>query len=241
MVSLWQLLALGGALVAPASTASLDTTRVKRQSSTCVPVATVKNGTYHGVRSQRWSQDFFLGIPFAKTPERFTIAPHLDTAWTGVRPATKYPKHCVGYGGDNVGYEMTEDCLHLNVVRPAGTSKTAGLPVAVWIHGGGLFNGGSADVRYNMSFIVQNGVEQGTPFIGVSINYRVSAFGFLFGKEATEGGATNIGFRDQRLALHWIQENIAAFGGAPDKVTIWGESAGAESISAQVLAYNGQS
>jgi len=75
--------------------------------------------------------------------------------------------------------------------------------------------------------------------IGVSLNYRLSVFGFLIGKEAQEAGATNIGLRDQRLALHWIKENIAAFGGAPEKVTIWGESSGAESVAAQVLAYNG--
>jgi carboxylesterase type B len=100
--------------------------------------------------------------------------------------------------------------------------------------------GGSADRRYNLSFIVQNSVEQGTPMIGVSLNYRLSAFGFPSGKEALAAGITNLGFKDQRLALRWVNENIAAFGGAPDKVTIWGESSGAESVSAQTLAYNGR-
>lgn len=76
--------------------------------------------------------------------------------------------------------------------------------------------------------------------IGVSINYRVSAFGFLAGSEALEAGIANNGFRDQRLALQWINENVASFGGDPTKVTIWGESSGAESVSAQVLAYNGE-
>ena len=99
--------------------------------------------------------------------------------------------------------------------------------------------GGSADKRYNLSFIVQNSVEQGTPMIGVSLNYRLTAFGFLCGSEALDAGIVNNGFRDQRLALRWINENIAAFGGSPDKVTIFGESSGAESVSAQVLAYNG--
>ncbi|KAL1907287.1 hypothetical protein Sste5344_006919 [Sporothrix stenoceras] len=139
-----------------------------------------------------------------------------------------------------LGYEVSEDCLYLNVVRPAGIDATAELPVAVWIHGGGLRMGGSADKRYNLTFIVENSVEQGTPIIGVSINYRLSAFGFLAGQQVRDAGLTNIGFRDQRLALHWIQENIAAFGGAPDKVVIWGESSGAESVSAQTLAYNGR-
>lgn len=99
--------------------------------------------------------------------------------------------------------------------------------------------GGSQDRRYNLSFIVENSVALGTPMIGVSINYRLSAYGFLCGSEALDAGVVNNGFRDQRLALHWVNENIASFGGSPDKVTIWGESSGAESVSAQVLAYNG--
>lgn len=129
--------------------------------------------------------------------------------------------------------------MYINVIRPAGLDDTADLPVAVWIHGGGLTTGGSADPRYNLSFIVNRSVGMGTPMIGLSFNYRLSAFGFLTGKEAMDEGATNIGFRDQRLALQWVRENIAAFGGSPEKVTIWGESAGAESVTAQVLAYNG--
>lgn len=112
--------------------------------------------------------------------------------------------------------------------------------MAFWIHGGGLYMGGSADKRYNLSFIVQNSVELGTPMIGVSINYRLTAYGFLLGSEALEAGIANNGFRDQRQALRWVNENIAAFGGDPTKVTIWGESSGAESVNAQVLAYNGR-
>jgi carboxylesterase type B len=164
----------------------------------------------------------------------------LDTKWHDKRPATEYPKHCYGYGADQIGYEESEDCLYINVIRPAGIPKDAKLPVATWIYGGGLSNGGSADRRYNMSFFVENSVSQGTPIIGVSFNYRLSVFGFLNGKEALDAGVTNIGFRDQRLALRWLNENIDAFGGDKDAVTIFGESAGAESVTAQVFAYKGQ-
>ena len=73
--------------------------------------------------------------------------------------------------------------------------------------------GGAPDQRYNLSFIVQNSVSIGTPMIGVSIGYRLSAWGFLASSEVAGSGNTNMGLRDQRLALHWIQENIAAFGG----------------------------
>lgn len=99
--------------------------------------------------------------------------------------------------------------------------------------------GGAADPRYNLSFIVEQSVALGKPVIGVSLNYRLSAFGFLMGKEAIKEGVANLGFRDQRLALSWINENIAVFGGDPNKVTIFGESSGAESVAAQVFAFNG--
>ncbi|AEO67420.1 uncharacterized protein THITE_125668 [Thermothielavioides terrestris NRRL 8126] len=219
---------------------ALPTDALPAHHQTSAPIVKVKNGSYAGIYSAEYNQDFFLGMPYAQVAPRFTVSQPLNSSWEGVRNATAYPPHCVGYGGDEVGYPMSEDCLYLNVIRPAGISNTAGLPVAVWIHGGGLYMGGSADRRYNLSFIVQNSVEQGTPMIGVSLNYRLSAFGFLCGKEAMDAGVVNFGFKDQRLALRWIHENIAAFGGAPDKVTIWGESSGAESVSAQTLAYGGR-
>lgn len=83
--------------------------------------------------------------------------------------------------------------------------------------------GGTADRRYNLSFIVDNSVKIGKPIIAVSIPYRLSAWGFIDSTEIRAAGATNIGMHDQRLALAWIQENIGAFGGDPSKVTIWGE------------------
>ncbi|KAG5926473.1 hypothetical protein E4U42_003272 [Claviceps africana] len=204
------------------------------------PTVRVKNGTYQGVFSPGYQQDFFLGMPYAKKAQRFTPPQHLEEAWDATRLAESYPPHCQGVGIENRGYNMSEDCLYLNVVRPHGLAPDAKLPVAVWIHGGALINGGSAERRFNLSFIVQKSVQMKKPIIGVSLNYRLSAFGFLGSKEALHAGATNIGFRDQRLALQWVNENIDAFGGSPDKVTIWGESSGAESVTAQVFAYNGQ-
>lgn len=94
--------------------------------------------------------------------------------------------------------------------------------------------------RYNLSFIVQNSVTIGKPIIGVSANYRLSALGFLSSAEVAGSGNTNLGLRDQRLALHWLQENIGAFGGDHSKVTIWGESAGAFDVGSQLLAYGGR-
>jgi carboxylesterase type B len=115
------------------------------------------------------------------------------------------------------------------------------LPVAFWIHGGGFSEGGGIDQRYNTSFMVQNSVAIGKPIVAVNINYRLSAWGFLSGsEELKEEGALNLGLRDQRLALQWVKENVAGFGGDPTKVTIYGESAGAASVGFHLTAYSGR-
>ena len=97
-----------------------------------------------------------------------------------------------------------------------------------------LAAGGGADQRYNLSFIVEQSVKIGKPIVGVSINYRLSFWGFTSSNELADDGLLNIGLRDQRKALHWVQENIKAFGGDHNKVTIFGESAGAASIGFHV-------
>ncbi|PMD37135.1 alpha/beta-hydrolase [Hyaloscypha variabilis F] len=233
------LLSLCFALTSVAS----SVTSIPNGTSSADVVVTIKNGSYIGTHNSAFNQDFFLGIPYAQPPIddlRFRVPQSLNSSWS-IHTATEWPPFCVGYGRDNTGHEMSEDCLYLNIFRPCNnTSNSSSLPVAVWIHGGGLFMGGTDDRRYNLSFIIDNSVDMGKPMIGISLQYRLSGWGFLGGKEALEGGATNLGFRDQRLALHWIQENIDAFGGDPSKVTIWGESAGAQSVGAQFLAYNGR-
>ncbi|KAG9201050.1 hypothetical protein G6514_006430 [Epicoccum nigrum] len=130
-----------------------------------------------------------------------------------------------------------EDCLTINVQRPAGTKPDAKLPVLFWIFGGGFELGGTA--MYDGTSIVADSVAQGKPVIFVAVNYRVGGFGFLPGKEVLADGSANLGLLDQRLGLQWVADNIAAFGGDPDKVTIWGESAGAISVMDQMLLYNG--
>ncbi|KAH7348648.1 triacylglycerol lipase [Rhexocercosporidium sp. MPI-PUGE-AT-0058] len=206
------------------------------------PTVKVLNGTYSGTHSSTFNQDYFLGIPFAQPPVgdlRFRQAQSLNVTFDETRNATEYSPECMGYGSDQwvLGNIISEDCLTLNVIRPSGAQN---LPVGVWIHGGGNTQGGSRDPRYNLSFIVEQSVYAKSPFIGVSINYRLQAWGYLFGKEVLEAGSANMGVRDQRLALHWIQENIAAFGGDPTKVTIWGESAGGNGVGAQLVAYGGR-
>jgi len=136
-------------------------------------------------------------------------------------------------------YPQSEDCLTINVVRPASGGKEP-IPVGVFIYGGGVHGGGSRDGRYNMSFIVAHAARNNLPFIAVTFNYRASLWGFLAGREVAGTGNLNLGLRDQRLALHWIQENIAAFGGDPRKVTIWGGSSGADDVGLHLIAFGGR-
>lgn len=135
---------------------------------------------------------------------------------------------------------MSEDCLYFNVIRPHAVSDTAKIPVVVFLHGGGFFGGSARESRYNLSYIVDRSTSINQPVIAVSLNYRLSAWGFLYSNEVRDTGATNISLRDQRFALAWSQENIAGFGGDPSKVTLWGQGAGASSIGFQITAYAGR-
>ncbi|KXT06800.1 hypothetical protein AC578_7089 [Pseudocercospora eumusae] len=229
-------------LLGIASAVPRTQTSYRRQASYGTPTVTVKNGTIAGVHSSTYNEDYFLGIPFAQPPLgelRFRNPQSINTSFDGTLEATEYAPECYGYGGDQIGYPQSEDCLYLNIIRPSGYENES-LPVGVWIHGGGLFEGGTRDERYNLSFIVQNSVEIGKPIIAASIAYRLGPWGFLSSQEVSGSGNTNIGLRDQRLALHWINENIGAFGGDKDKVTIWGESAGAASVGWHLTAYDGR-
>ncbi|KPI42954.1 Lipase 1 [Cyphellophora attinorum] len=204
------------------------------------PTVKVVNGTYSGIYSAEFSQDQFLGIPFVQPPLgdlRLQNPQPLNTSWDGVRPATSYGPSCFGL---NQSEGASEDCLNLNIVRPAGLSKDAGLAVAVWIYGGGFSSGSNSQPTYNLSNFVQQSQEMGTPVIAVSVNYRLHCWGYMWSNEIKDEGVANLGFKDQRLALHWIQENIGAFGGDPLKVTIFGESAGGNSVGTQLIAYGGR-
>ncbi|KAJ5684874.1 secreted lipase [Penicillium maclennaniae] len=133
----------------------------------------------------------------------------------------------------NVG----EDCLTLDIRRPAGTKPGAKLPVLVWIYGGAFQTGSTA--MYDGTSMVTASINLQMPVVFVAMNYRLGAFGFLPGAEILNDGSANLGLLDQRLALEWVADNIEAFGGDPSKVTIWGESAGAISVFNQLALYDG--
>ena len=162
----------------------------------------------------------FQGIPYAAPPVgklRF-----LDTqpaiAWEGVlqasEPGNKCPQNLRPYDDPLEG--MSEDCLYLNVYAPCNNSER--LPVMVWVHGGGSRRGSGGTSLYGPEYLVDSGI------VLVTINYRLIPFGFISMESSTMPG--NQGHKDQVMAFKWIQENIKNFGGHPDQVTIFGESAG---------------
>jgi carboxylesterase type B len=217
------------------------------QYETTPPTATTLNGTYTGSYLPKFSQDIFRGIPYARAHRLRNPAPW-DESWEGSRSAEYYGPACYSLSYEKYLLEVnvtsvSEECLSLNIIRPSlDTLKPdAKLPVAVWFHGGGFIAGFGAGHSSNYSYIVQASMAQGMPIMAVTLNYRLGFLGFPGGAEAEAEGVTNLGLKDQRQALRWIQENIAAFGGDPEKVTLWGQSAGAVSIAQQILAYGGQS
>ncbi|KAF2676326.1 alpha/beta-hydrolase [Lentithecium fluviatile CBS 122367] len=207
------------------------------------PVTRSKAGIFHGRYLSEFDQDLYLGIKFAPKPVRFAPATLSEDAPRTHFNATQYGVDCTGYGSDTTklvagGWTtLGEDCLHLNIIKPK--TKEKNLPVLLWIYGGGWQQGATSDPRYNMSYIVQQSVLNDKPVIGISINYRMAAFGFIYSKEIERTGNQNLGLRDQRLAMQWVNKHISAFGGDPKKVTIWGESAGAYSVGDHISAYNG--
>lgn len=208
------------------------------------PKVNLKSGTITGISDDHFDQDIFLGIPYATPPinkNRFEAVGLYDVSLDGFQ-ATNYGPSCyfLNGSGDNRGLNVSEDCLQLNVIRPRINKKTKNLPVAVWIHGGKLSFGASSRDIYNLSYPVLQSVLGGTPVIGVSINFRLFGFGFLASKELKENDSLNLGLRDQRVALKWVQENIEAFGGDPNNVAIWGESSGGWNAAMQSVAYDGK-
>ena len=165
----------------------------------------------------------FLGIPYAAPPvgDLRWAPPRLPAVWDGVRAATAFGNAAVQTIGTGFGLhaEQSEDCLYLNIWSPAPDAQ-ARQPVMVWIHGGGFLNGAASMSEWTGESLAAKGVTV------VSLNYRLGAFGFLCHPDA----GTNFAVLDWVAALHWVTANIAAFGGDPNNVTIFGQSAGAAAV-----------
>ncbi|KAI0160931.1 carboxylesterase family protein [Hypoxylon sp. FL1284] len=135
--------------------------------------------------------------------------------------------------------DISEDCLNLNVARPAGTSEGQRLPVLMWIHGGSFWAGQNRELSTAPDAMILESVENGLPIIHVAMNYRLGVFGFSQSDALKSEGSENAGLRDQRLAIEWVRDNIAHFGGDPEKITISGQSSGGLAVGLQIMAYGG--
>jgi len=211
---------------------TLSLMSVRSQSNLQVKVATglLEGVDVSGIRA-------FKGVPYAAPPvgDLRWREPQPVKSWSGVRKADNFGPRAMqralfgdmGFRSDGI----SEDCLYLNVWTPANNGKDK-LPVLVYFYGGGFMAGDGSEPRYDGESLARRGI------VTVTVNYRLTVFGFLshpdLTKESPHHASGNQGLLDQAYALKWVQENIAAFGGDPKRVTIAGESAGSFSVCAQM-------
>ncbi|MDQ6760665.1 MAG: carboxylesterase family protein, partial [Acidobacteriota bacterium] len=194
------------------------------------------NGTLEATLAPKDGVRSFKGIPFGQPPvgNLRWREPQPVKNWKGIRKADQFGPRCMQRTSPASDYwfrsnGMSEDCLYLNVWTPAKSAREK-LPVLVYIFGGGFQNGDGSEPRYDGENMARTGI------VAVSVNYRTNIFGFLAHPELTQESphhaAGNYGLLDQVAALQWVQKNIAAFGGDPQRVTVAGESAGSIAVSA---------
>ena len=181
----------------------------------------------------------FRALPYAAPPARFA-APTAPLPWNGVRDATVDGPGCYQSCTEPAGVcptSVSEDCLLLNIFTPLDANASSLLPVIVFFHGGAFRDGFGGGTLYNGTFLATGARD---PAIVVSVSYRLGAFGFLFGSgaepPAPDDPTGNFGILDQRAALTWVRANVAAFGGDAQRVTIWGQSAGAMSVATHLIS-----
>src|SRR5450432_2306782 len=202
-----------------------------------LPIVKTANGVLQGIQVSGISM--FKGVPFAQPPvgDLRWKEPLPVKNWEGVRKADHFAARAMQlpvfsdmqFRSDAV----SEDCLYLNIWTPAKTGKEE-LPVLVYFYGGGFIAGDGSEFRYDGESMARRGV------ISVTVNFRLGVFGFMahpeLTKESVHHASGNYGLMDQTEALRWVKKNIAAFGGNPDNITIAGESAGSNSVCAQIIS-----
>lgn len=218
-------------------TSAVSLTYGQSKNQISAPVVKIANGALEGVNTSGIGT--FKGIPFAAPPvgNLRWREPQPVKNWQGVRKADKFGPMAMQravFGDMNFRSSgMSEDCLYLNVWTPAKSGNER-LPVMVYFYGGGFIAGDGSEPRYDGESMARKGI------VTITVNYRLTIFGFFahpeLTKESPHHASGNYGLLDQSAALRWVQQNIAAFGGDPKRVTIAGESAGSFSVSAQMAS-----
>lgn len=205
-----------------------------------------------GIEYDGFEQDgieHFLGIKFGHDtsgPNRFKpprlYVPPPGTKIDGSKPGPACPQPLGVYSpplgmGNITG--ASEDCLNLNIARPKLNGTTEKMPVMVWIHGGSFWYGSNMEPTTAPDGLIHQSVLNGMPVIYVRLNYRLGFFGFAQSSTLKVEGSMNAGLRDQRLGIEWVRDNIALFGGDPERITILGQSSGGLAVGMQIMAYGG--
>jgi para-nitrobenzyl esterase len=220
---------ISGALLALASV--LGASAVLGAPVSIPPPVSTPDGKLQGV--ERDGIVAYLGVPYAQPPvgDLRWRPPQKLSHWSGVRLARQFGNDCMQARrrpARGAQTPLSEDCLYLNVWAPAGRAPQR-WPVMVWVHGGGFFAGSGSQPLYQGADLAQRGV------VVVTLNYRLGRFGFFAHpallRENPSEPIGNYGLMDQIAALRWVKRNIAAFGGDPKKVTLFGQSAGGASVS----------
>lgn len=208
-------------------------------SLSAAPIVDTNKGKIEGLYEQSSSVYQFKGVPFAKPPvgELRWKAPVAMDAWQGVKATKEFASRPIQlpiFGDmDFRSPDISEDSLYLNIWSANLTPKTK-QPVLVYFHGGGFIAGDGSEPRYDGTSMAQNGI------VTVTVNYRLGIFGFLahaeLSAESDYKGSGNYAFLDQVAALQWVKENIAGFGGDPQRIIIAGESAGSMSVSSLMIS-----
>ncbi|KAI1141093.1 alpha/beta-hydrolase [Hypoxylon sp. FL0543] len=202
--------------------------------------------TYRGVR--RNYAEHFMNIKYAHDtsgsrrfapPEPYIPPIGIEVEAKAPGPACPQSKEALPPFFDET-VEISEDCLNLRISRPAGTNANDELPVVVWLHGGGVIKGSAYDSHFDPENLLELSTALKKPVIYVALNYRLTIFGFAQLPILKNQKSMNVGLRDQRVGLEWIKNNIRAFGGDPDRVTLFGQSAGGTFASMHLLAYGGK-
>ncbi|KAI1446349.1 carboxylesterase family protein [Annulohypoxylon stygium] len=210
-------------------------------------VDTKNNVTYNGVN--RNGVEAFLNIPYGqdtsganrfKPPQAFVPKPGSTINAQAYGPSCPQP---LGEGFPPLTLTnvtaISEDCLHLNIIRPVNVTANDSLPVLIYIYGGGFWTGMNSELVTQPDGMILESVENGLPIVHVAMNYRLGVWGFAKSDALQSEGSENAALRDQRLAIEWVRDNIANFGGDPSKITISGQSSGGLAVGMQIMAFGG--